>query len=304
MVVFVGLLVGAVLAFLVPGPFLFLKPALQPSFGVTMLFVGTLIRPEQVRAFLNAPLRPLSGLAAQYTIMPLSAWLISHLYADPQLRIGTVLVGCMPGAMASNIMTVLFRGDLLLSVTMTAVATLLSPLVLAFWLPILAGTHMDVPVAALVADAAKLVVGPVVVGIGARQLVRAVPWWWDRLAGVIASVAIVLIVLVVVAVNRETLAASGGAVGAGMLGLNLAGYALAFAYASALRWPAVQRRTLVIEVGMQNAGLGSVLATSHLGSGGAVPSAFYTALCVVTAAAALPVVRRWKTPAEASPRAG
>ena len=77
-----------------------------------------------------------------------------------------------------------------------------------------------------------------------------------------------------------------------MLVLNLLGYGLAFGVASRLGWSAVQRRTLVIEVGMQNAGLGSVLALAHLGEAGAVPSALYTVLCVVTAAAALPVADR------------
>jgi len=312
MAVFFGLLFGAVLAFYFPGPFLFVKPALQPSFAVTMLFVGTLVRPEQVRAFAAAPSRPLSGLIAQYSIMPLTAWLVSQLYSDPQVRVGTVLVGCMPGAMASNVMTFLFRGDVLLSVTMTAIATLLCPLVIAFWLPLLAGTRVHVPVAGLVVSAVQLVVAPVLVGIAARQIVRNVPVWWDRLAATIASVAIILIVLVVVAANRAQLAASGTAIAGGMLALNLAGYGLAFVFATALGWAPVQRRTLVIEVGMQNAGLGSVLAASHLGPGGALPSAFYTALCVVTAAAALPLVRRWEgvlpaptgAPLQASPAQG
>jgi BASS family bile acid:Na+ symporter len=96
----------------------------------------------------------------------------------------------------------------------------------------------------------------------------------------------------VVAANRDRLAALGPEIAAAMVGLNLGAYGIAFVAATLLRWPSVQRRTLVIEVGMQNAGLGSVLALAHLGEAGAVPSAFYTALCVVTSAAALPFLRR------------
>ncbi len=291
MTVLAGLLAGSLLAFYYPDPFTALKPMLKPAFAVTMLFVGTLVRREQARAFIAAPSRPLIGLAAQYTIMPLSAWAVSQFYDDPQLRAGIVLVGCMPGAMASNVMTVLFRGDLLLSVTMTTVATLLCPLVLALWLPLLADTSMEVPVAALVGDAMKLVVIPVLAGIAARQLLASPPQWWDRLAATVASSAIVLIVLVVVAANRDSLSSGGASIATGMLILNLAGYGAAYAFASSLGWPDQQRRTLVIEVGMQNAGLGSVLATANLGAGGALPSAFYTALCVITAAAALPLAR-------------
>ncbi len=289
MSVLLGIVVGAVFAFLAPGAVLWMRPALQPAFAVTMLFVGTLVRPEQIRAFAAAPMRPVLGLAAQYTIMPLTAWVVSLLFDDPTLIIGIILVGCMPGAMASNVMTVLFRGDLILSVTITSLATLLCPLVIALWLPLLAGTRMDVAVAPLVWNATWMVVLPVASGIALRQVKQSVPPWWDRAAAALASAAIVLIVLVIVGANRDRLAAIGPALVAAMITLNLAGYALAFAVATALRWPPAQRRTLVIEVGMQNAGLGSVLALAHLGETGALPSAFYTVLCLVTVAMALPV---------------
>ena len=292
MPVLIAVVVGAALAFLAPQSVLWMRPALQPAFALTMLAVGTLVRPEQVRTFALTPLRPLSGLAGQYTIMPLTAGAISLLFDDPQVRTGIVLVGCMPGAMASNVMTVLLRGDLILSVTMTTLATLATPLVIAVWLPLLADTRMDVPVGAMAWNATWMVVLPVAAGIAFRTWRNDLSRRWDRTATLIASVAIVLIILVVVAANRERLATLGPQLALAMLGLNLAAYGLAFALATALRWSPIQRRTLVIEVGMQNAGLGSVLALAHLGEAGAVPSAFYTALCVVTAATALPFATR------------
>jgi BASS family bile acid:Na+ symporter len=164
--------------------------------------------------------------------------------------------------------------------------------VIAVWLPLLADTRMDVPVAAMAWNATWMVVLPVAAGIALRAWRNDLSRRWDRGATLIASVAIVLIILVVVAANRDRLAGLGPTLALAMLGLNLSAYALAFAAATAMRWPPVQRRTLVIEVGMQNAGLGSVLALAHLGESGAVPSAFYTALCVVTAALALPFSAR------------
>jgi len=286
--VLIAILVGAAVGFLAPQTVLWMRPALQPAFALTMLAVGTLVRPEQVRAFAKAPLRPLAGLAGQYAIMPLAAGAISLLFEDPLVRTGIVLVGCMPGAMASNLMTVLLRGDLILSVTMTTLATLLSPLVIAFWLPLLADTRIDVPVGAMAWNATWMVVLPVVAGIALRAWRRDLSHRWDRSATFIASAAIVLILLVVVAANRDRLATLGPRLALAMLGLNLAAYALAYGAATAFRWPAAQRRTLVVEVGMQNAGLGSVLALAHLGEAGAVPSAFYTVLCLVTVSLALP----------------
>ena len=247
MPVLIAILVGAAVGFLAPQAVLWMRPALQPAFALTMLAVGTLVRPEQVRAFAKAPLRPLTGLAGQYAIMPLAAGGVSLLFEDPVVRTGIVLVGCMPGAMASNLMTVLLRGDLILSVTMTTLATLLSPLVIAFWLPLLADTRIDVPVGAMAWNATWMVVLPVVAGIALRAWRTELSHRWDRSATLVASAA-----------------------------------------ATAFRWPAPQRRTLVVEVGMQNAGLGSVLALAHLGEAGAVPSAFYTVLCLVTVSLALP----------------
>ncbi|MCZ6514287.1 MAG: bile acid:sodium symporter family protein [Acidobacteria bacterium] len=294
MLILIGILFGTALALAFPEPVLWLRPILQPGFAATMFFVGTLVRPEQVRVFRRNPARTLIGLLVQYTVMPLTAWAISFAFDDPMVRVGVILVGCMPGAMASNVMTLLLRGDLILSVTMTTVATLTCPLILAFWLPLLADTRLDVDVAALAWSAVWMVVLPVAAGIVTRHLKAKIPAWWDRAATTIASVSIVLIILVVVAGNRAHLTTIGPTLAAAMVGLNLSGYSLAFAAAKLLRWPAQQRRTLVIEVGMQNAGLGSVLALAHLGEAGAVPSAFYTVLCVVTAALALPFKNRIK----------
>jgi len=289
--VLIGIVVGGALGFFLPGLVLWMRPALQPAFALTMFFVGTLVRPHETRAFATAPGRALAGLLCQYTIMPLGAALVSLGFADPTTRVGIVLVGCMPGAMASNVMTLLFAGDVVLSVTLTTVATLACPLLLALWLPLLADTRVELPLGPLVWNAVWMVVLPAAAGALLRARRPRMPPRWDRGATALASAAIVLILVIVVAANREQLASLGPRLAAGMLALNLGAYALAFVAATAMGWPKAQRRTLVIEVGMQNAGLGSVLALAHLGPVGAVPSAFYTVLCLVTAAAALPLRR-------------
>lgn len=291
MLILAGIVLAGAFGFLLPGPVLWLSPALQPAFAVTMFFVGTLVRPEQARAFAAAPRRALGGFLCQYTIMPLGAALVSLSFSDPATRVGIVLVGCMPGAMASNVMTALFAGDVVLSVTLTTMATLASPLVLALWLPLLADTRVELPLAPLVWNTVWMVVLPVVAGAALRWHRARMPAAWDRAATAIASAAIVLILAIVMAANRDQMASLGPGLACGMLALNLGAYALAFGAATAMGWPPPQRRTLVIEVGMQNAGLGSVLALAHLGPLGAVPSAFYTVLCLVTTAVALPLRR-------------
>jgi len=266
-----------------------MEPGLQPAFALTMLFVGSLVRVEQLRDFFRMSSRVLVGLLTQYTVMPLTAWAVSLAFDDPLLRVGIVLVGCMPGAMASNVMTLLFRGDLILSVAMTTVATLICPFTLAFWLPLLADRRVEVPTGGLAWNATWMVVLPVAAGILLRYLLTRIPGWWDRVTAGLASTIIVFIILVIVATNRARLIGIGPKLALGMLALNFGGYALAYMVARLLHWPAEQRRTLVIEVGMQNAGLGSVLAIANLGETSALPSAFYTVLCVLTVSLALPL---------------
>ncbi len=290
-IVFVGILIGAVIAVVFPEAVLVMKPGLKPAFAVTMLFVGTLVQRREIAAFRAAPLRPLLGLAGQYTIMPLSAFAVSLFFEDPVIRTGIVLVGCMPGAMASNVLTVLVKGDLVFSVTMTALATLACPLVLALWLPLLADTRLETPLWGMVWDATWMVVLPIAVGAAVRLLAPRLPARWPAIATGVASAAIILIVLVVVALNRDRLVTLGPGLVLAMLGLNLAAYGLAFLAATLFKWTPEHRRTFVIEVGMQNAGLGSVLAVTHLGAQGAVPSACYTAICVLTAVTFMPLQR-------------
>ena len=290
--VLISVLIAAVAALFLPGAVLRLQPALAPAFALTMVLVGSLVRAEHRESFRRAPLRPVLGLLCQYTVMPLTAWLISLAFQEPALRIGIVLVGCMPGAIASNVMTLLFKGDLILSITLTTLATLTCPVILAFWLPLLAGAHLEVPAGSLAVSAVWMVLLPAAAGILLRKFLPKFPPWWDRMATLVASMAIVLIIMVVVAANRERLAETGPFLMAALATLNLSAYGVAYLAGGLLGWPPAQRRTLVIEVGMQNAGLGSVLAMAHLGQAAAIPSAFYTALCVLTAAMGLPLQRR------------
>jgi len=287
-----ALLVCAAASWFFPQLALTLQPVLKPLFAFTMFFVGSLVGGSDVRAFVQAPSRTFTGLAAQYTIMPLSAFAIAQLFEDPLVRVGIVLTGCMPGAMASNVMTVLLRGDVLLSISMTTVATLVSPLILGLWLPLLVDREIALPIGALVWDALWMVVLPAAAGIALRVLRPSLGDVWSRTATGLAGGSILVVIGVVVAANRERLSQLGPLLALAMLGLNLAGYGLAYACARLFGWGRAQRRTLVVEVGMQNAGLGSVLALSHLGAAGAVPSAFYTVLCVATSALALPLLAR------------
>jgi len=268
-----------------PDPWLAMSSLLNPAFAVTMFFVGILIEPDHLKALKKKGKWVALGLLLQYTLMPLSGFLVSHLLSSPSLKLGTILVGVLPGAMASNVVTVWMGGDLLLSVLMTTMATLLSPLILLLWFPILSGgISLHLSVLPMARSTLLMVVLPVIGGILFRWRHPALGEGWKRISRAVATLTIVFIVASVVAGNRELLSSSGWEIFLAMLALNLLGGTLAFLLTL---WffshhPRV-RYTITIEVAMQNAGLGSVLALTHLGRESALPSALYTPLCVLTA---------------------
>lgn len=262
-----------------------LTPFLNPAFAVTMFFLGTLVEPQHLWALKQKGRWVFLGLLLQYTLMPMTGFLISYLLPQRALKLGTILVGVMPGAMASNVVTVFMGGDLLLSVLATTLATLLSPLMLLLWFPLLSeGISLRLPVLPMVQTTVLTVVLPVIAGILFRLRHPRVGEGFRRFARAIATLTIVFIVASVVAQNHELLKRSGASLILAMGALNFLGGSLAFVATSVFRnLPAQSRYTLVIEVAMQNAGLGSLLALTHLGREAALPSAVYTPLCVFTA---------------------
>ena len=127
---YMGVLVlaGAVVALLRPEWFSSIKPTIiNPFLGIIMFGMGMALRMEDFRIVFSRPKDILIGCAAQFTIMPLLAWALSRAFnLDEALAIGVMLVGCCPGGTASNVITFLAKGDLALSVGMTATSTILA----------------------------------------------------------------------------------------------------------------------------------------------------------------------------------
>ena len=128
---YMGVLVlaAAVVALIVPSAFSGIRPTvINPLLGVIMFGMGMALRLEDFKIVFSRPKDVIIGCAAQFTIMPLLAWVLSRVFSlDEALAVGVVLVGCCPGGTASNVITYLAKGDLALSVGMTGVSTLLAP---------------------------------------------------------------------------------------------------------------------------------------------------------------------------------
>ena len=264
---YMGLLVlaTAVLALVVPGLFSSIKPAVvNPLLGVIMFGMGMSLRLEDFKIVFSRPKDVIIGCLAQFTIMPLLAWGLSQAFQlDEALALGVVLVGCCPGGTASNVITYLAKGDLALSVGMTGVSTLLAPFLTPLLTWILAGKSVDVDILSMFLSILWVVILPIVVGL-------FVKWLWPKFTEkatdylpAFSSIAIALIVAIVISANAEKLLAGGLLIVIVVVLHNVCGLGLGYLIGRMLRLSEPKMRAISIEVGMQNSGLASSLATIH-----------------------------------------
>lgn len=232
--------------------------------GAIMLGMGMTLSLDELRIVFIRPKEIALGCLAQFTIMPLLAWGLARLFRlDEALALGVVLVGCCPGGTASNVITYLAKGDLALSVGMTAVSTLLAPFLTPLLTWALAGKSVDVDVVSMFLSILSVVILPIAVGL-------LVKWLWPRLTAeataylpAFSSVVIALIVAIVISANADRLLAGGLLIALVVMLHNVCGLGLGYLLATVLRLAEPKRRALTIEVGMQNSGLASSLSTIH-----------------------------------------
>ena len=139
-------LLVAALSLLWPASFLWIDTwTINPLLGVIMFGMGLTLSPHDFRIVLSRPKEILIGCLTQFTVMPLLAWLLTWAFDLPKaLALGVILVGCCPGGTASNVITYLAKGDLALSVGMTAASTLLAPLLTPLLVWLIAGTMVEI----------------------------------------------------------------------------------------------------------------------------------------------------------------
>ncbi len=261
--VWVGL--AGALALLHPPLFTwFSGPLIVWGLAVIMLGMGITLSLDDFRSVARMPRAVLAGVIAQYTLMPFLGWATATLFSlRPELAAGVILVSCCPGGTASNVVCYLAKGNVALSVLMTMVSTFaavaLTPL-LTQWL---AGTLVPVDAWGLFASTVQVVLLPVTIGLALHHLAPGLVGFVLPAAPLVSVVAIVLICASIVGQEADILLDSGGALVACVFTLHALGFLLGYAAARLLGYDAAVRRALSIEVGMQNSGLGAVLARRH-----------------------------------------
>jgi BASS family bile acid:Na+ symporter len=285
-------LVGAVVAFIYPPSFLIFADSFLWFFAATMLALGVVLEPEDLRVTMRKPSRIALGVLTQFTVMPLFGFLVALLGGfPPELALGFVIVGSAPGAMASNVIVYLAGGALAFSIAMTTLATFLSPLLTPALVQWLGGAFMPVAFWPLMETILKTVLLPLLIGMGVRRLLGAQLRWAKQVSPAIATVAIVIICSYAVAANQARITTVGLRVFAFVVLLNALGYLSGWFLARVYRFDRRHQLTLAVEIGMQNAGLGVALALAHFGPETALPGALFAAWCILTAAGATALLR-------------
>ena len=287
-----GLAVLSLLAFQWPewspiafDPFIASEKHLGQLIAVTMFFIGCMLPPDEVKQLIRRWPMVISGTAIQYTAMPALAFGLGHLFGlERDILTGVIMVGCVPGAMASNVLTYMARGNISYSVSLTTAATLLSPLIVPWVLMLTLGAERKLDPAAVSYQLFVQVVGPVLTGYFLCRLHKVFERNLVAVGPIVANASILWIIAAVVGINRERLHDATATMLLVLLCVNVLGYCSGFFGGKLMKLPEPMRRALTLEVGMQNAGLGSVLALSLFPENKAVaiPTAAYTFGCMLT----------------------
>jgi BASS family bile acid:Na+ symporter len=232
--------------------------------GIIMLCMGITLKPSDFKIVFSRPKNVIIGCIAQFTIMPLLAFLLTKIFNLPQeIAVGVILVGCCPGGTASNVITYLAKGDLALSVGMTAVSTLLAPLLTPVVCWLLAGTFVEVDIANMFLSIVQVVIVPIVIGFGIQVLFPNFTKRINEILPALSTIVIALIVGAVVSANAHQLKQVGLLVLLVVALHNVCGFALGFFIGKLLHLPFNKSVAISIEVGMQNSGLACSLAQQH-----------------------------------------
>lgn len=264
----------AIFTFFVPHTFDWVRGTTQTVIlGIIMLTMGLTLTTEDLKILARRPFDIFIGACAQFIIMPGVAWLLVRIFhLDPALALGILLVGCCPGGVSSNIMSYLCHGDVAFSVGMTCASTLLAPVMTPALMQLTAGEIIEIDAIGMFLNI--LIVTIIPVGIGcALNYFYARRKSFPTIQSLMPAVSVTCLAMIVggvISTVHDDLVARG-------LGLflwtfaivfchNSLGYLLGYVAGMMAKFNKAKKRTIAIEVGMQNAGLATVLSATFFAS--------------------------------------
>lgn len=221
--------------------------------AVIMLGMGASLTVKDFVLALKRPYGLFIGLMSQYGFMPLIAFLLAFLLpVSNEVKIGLLIMGCMPGGTTSNIFTYFSKGNLALSVLMTVNSTLFGVVLIPLLLVVYAaGLNVTIPAANIVVTLVLLLV-PVAVGMALRRMNANVGALVELGGGALGILFILFILVSWVPRNWQFLLGTPISVFAAAIGLGVLGFAFGYLFSSLLRLHPRNARTIALETGIQN----------------------------------------------------
>lgn len=256
------IIVFSLIAYFSPQYFSWMTSYTTIFLAIAMFGMGTSIDTRDFKKIIKNPKEVLIGSLAQFTIMPLLAWLLAiTFHVNKDIALGIILVGSCPGGTASNVITHIAGGDVSMSVSMTILSTLLAPIVTPALVYLLAGRWVDVSIIAMFKSVVKVILLPVLLGISIKKINPTAVSKSKDLFPLISSLAIILIISGIIGANADKIAQSGLIVLVIVAIHNALGLLGGLLVAKLAKMDYDKATALAIEVGMQNSGLAIQLAS-------------------------------------------
>jgi len=229
---------------------------------VIMFGMGTTMSADDFKGVIQNPKGVLVGLMCQFAIMPFLGFGIAKMFNfPPEIAAGIILIGSSPSGLASNVMAYIAKANVALSITITSCATLLAPFLTPFFMKFLGGGYINIDVWKMMWDITKIVILPILLGVGINALLPALSKRLQKVLPLISMAGIGFVIVTVTAAGHESLATVGGLLLVAVLLHNLGGFVIGYFSSKLLfKLPEQDCRTVAIEVGLQNGGLASALA--------------------------------------------
>lgn len=255
----------AVLALAWPGAFdWYSATMIRVGLGVIMLGMGLTLTLDDFRRVFVIPFALLGGVGLQFAVMPFLGWGIGHIIELPRdMAVGLVLVSCCPGGTASNVVAFLARANVALSVSMTAISTMLAVVLTPLLTILYVGERVPVDALGLLQSILIIVIFPVAVGVGINHFFGKAASQIAVVSPFVSVVFIIMIVGYILAQNRDSILENWLMLVASVLMLHVGGFGMGYGLSKLMRFDEQSSRTVSIEVGMQNSGLGTALAIKH-----------------------------------------
>ncbi len=255
---------AAILSFIVPDTGLWISTGWINYMLMAVMFgMGLTIKPEDFRVVFTRPRDVLIGCAAQFTVMPLAAYVLCLIFGLKEgLMMGMILVGACPGGTASNVISYFAKGDVALSVGMTAVSTLLAPVLTPAIVFLIMNESIDVDAFSMFLSIIQVVIVPIALGFLISHFLPKATEKASSVLPLFSIIAISLIIMCIISHNVDNIKDCGAELFAAVILHNALGFLFGFLIARACRMTPKRSSTVSIEVGMQNSGLATSLATT------------------------------------------